>query len=77
MSKRPKKRIYHIILVSNGKQIKTLYNCASEMLINKKFDELIENNKKIKFPVRYINIGKLVDAHYEIYIIKRNDNDKK
>jgi hypothetical protein len=77
MSKRPKKRIYHIILVSNGKQIKTMYNCASEMLINKKFDELIKDNKKVRFPVRYINIGKLVDAHYEIFIIKRNDNDKK
>ena len=47
MSKRPKKRIYHIILVSNGKQIKTLYNCASEILINKKFDELIMNNDRI------------------------------
>ena len=77
MSKRPKKNIYHIILTSNGKQIKTLYNCASEMLVNKKFDELVSKNKEIRFPVRYINIGKLVDAKYEIFIIKRNDNDKK
>lgn len=77
MSKRPKKNIYHIILTSNGKQIKTLYNCASEMLVNKKFDELVSKNKEIRFPVRYINIGKLVDAKYEIFIIKRNDDDKK
>ncbi len=77
MSKRPRKNIYHIIETSNGKQIKTLYNCASERLVNKKFDELIEENKQVRFPVRYINIGKLVDAHYEIFIIKRNDNDNK
>jgi len=77
MSKRPKKNIYHIILTSNGKQIKTLYNCASEMLVNKKFDELVSENKEIRFPVRYINIGKLVDAKYEIFIIKRNDDDKR
>ncbi len=74
---RPKKNIYHIILTSNGKMIKTLYNCASEKLVNKKFDELINENKKIRFPVRYINIGKLINANYEIFIIKRNDNDNK
>lgn len=77
MSKRPKRNIYHIILTSNGKQIKTLYNCASEMLVNKKFDDLIEENKAVRFPVRFINIGKLVDANYEIYIIRRNDDDTK
>ena len=77
MSKRPKKNIYHIILTSNGKQIKTLYNCASEMLVNKKFDDLIEENKAVRFPVRFINIGKLVYANYEIYIIRRNDDDTK
>jgi hypothetical protein len=74
---RPKKRIYHIIITSNGKMLKTLYNCASEMLVNKKFEELVEENKKVRFPVRYINIGKLVDANYEIYIIRRNDSDTK
>ena len=77
MSKRPKKNIFHIIITSNGKQIKDLYNCASERLVNKKFDELVEENKKIRFPVRYINIGKLVEANYELYIIKRNDNEER
>ena len=74
---RPKKRIYHIIITSNGKMLKTLYNCASETLVNKKFEELVEENKKVRFPVRYINIGKLVDANYEIYIIRRNDSNTK
>jgi hypothetical protein len=77
MSKRPRKNIYSIILASNGKQIKDLYNCASEYTVNKKFEELIEDNKNVRFPVRYINIGKLVDANYELFIIKRNDDDKK
>lgn len=77
MSKRPIRNVYHIILTSNGKQIKNIYNCASERLVNKKFDELINENKNVRFPVRYINIGKLVDAHYELFIIKRNDGDKK
>ena len=75
--KKPKKNIFQIILTSNGKMIKSLYNCASEKLVNKKFNDLIEENKKIKFPVRYINIGKLVEANYELYIIKRNDDKTK
>lgn len=50
MSKRLKRNIYHVILTSNGKQIKTLYNCASEKLVNKKFDELIKENKNVRFP---------------------------
>jgi hypothetical protein len=57
--------------------IKTLYNCASEMLVNKKFEELVEENKNVRFPVRYINIGKLVSANYELYIIRRNDDKTK
>ena len=77
MSRRPKKNIFQIILASNGKAIKTIYNCASEKLVNKKFEELINENKNIKFPVRYINIGKLVNANYELYIIRRNDDKTK
>ena len=64
MSKIPKKNVFQVILTSNGKRIKTLYSCASEMLVNKKFKELVQENKEIRFPVRYINIGKLVDANY-------------
>ena len=77
MSKRPRKNVFQVILTSNGKRIKTIYSCASEMLVNKKFKELVQENKAIRFPVRYINIGKLVDANYELYIIKRNDNEER
>jgi len=73
----PKKNIFQIILTSNGKMIKSLYNCASEKLVNKKFEELVKENENIRFPVKFINIGKLVDANYELYIIQRNDENKK
>lgn len=77
MPKRPLRNVFQIILTNNGKMLKTIYNCASETLVNKKFKGLIEENKKVRFPVRYVNIGKLVDAHYELYIIRRNDGDTK
>ena len=75
MSRRPKSNIYHLILTSRGKQIKNIYNCKSERLANEKFNALIEESKNVRFPVRYINIGKLVEAKYELFIIKRNDDD--
>ena len=77
MAKNPKKNIYHIILASNGKRIKTLYTYQSEKLANERFSELINKNKDVKFPVRYINIGKLVDANYELFIIKYDNNAPK
>lgn len=77
MHKLPKKNIYNVILTSNGKRIKTLCAVSSEKTAYKKFKELIEENKNVSFPVRYINIGKLVDAHYELFIIKKNEDDNK
>lgn len=77
MHKLPKKNIYNVILTSNGKRIKTLCTVSSEKTAYKKFKELIEENKKVSFPVRYINIGKLVNAHYELFIIKKNEDDNK
>lgn len=77
MSKRPKKNIYQIILCNNGKRIKTLYSVQSERLVNEKFNQYIKEANNVKFPIRYVNIGKLIEAHYELYIIKRNDDDPK
>lgn len=73
----PKKNKFQIILTSNGKRIKTLYSCKSEETINDKFRELVHDNKKVKFPVRYINTGKLEPAHYEIFIIEYNEGAHK
>lgn len=77
MSRRPKRNVFQIVEASNGKVIRTVYSCASEELVNKRFKELIEENDKIRFPVRYINVGKLIEAKYELFIIKRNDDDSK
>ena len=77
MSRRPKKKIFHIILTSNGKQLKTLYNVESEILVNEKFKQLVEESKNVEFPVRYLNCNAIIDANYELYIIRRNDNNKK
>lgn len=70
MQKKRKKKIYHIITTSRGKQLRDIYQTSSEYDVNTKFGEFLESNKEVIFPVKYINIGKMVPAEYEYVIIK-------
>ena len=69
------RRKYHIIITSRGKQLHDIYSTYSEQLVNKKFSELLEESKKVLFPVQYLNMNKegIVDADYELVIIKKKE----
>lgn len=75
MTKKPKKNIYHIILVNHGKQLSDLYFAHSEKLVNTRFKKLLDENKeKVAFPVRFNNFQhKMVESDYELIIIKYKD----
>lgn len=73
MARIPKRNIWKIVLTSRGKVIKYLYYAASEEVIYDKFKIEKKKSDSVRFPVRYINIGKLVEADYEIYLIKKNE----
>lgn len=77
MTNVPKYNIYHIILVNHGKQLKDLYFTNSEAKVNKKFTEMLKENEKVKFPIKYNNEKTvIVEAEYELVIIKaRQPND--
>ena len=69
-----KKYIYHIIITSNGREIKDIYHSAKEASAYNKFNALVKKNSEtVVFPVRYINNNGLKDANYEIVIIKSKD----
>lgn len=69
-----KKYIYHIIITSNGREIKDIYHSAKETSVYNKFNALAKKNSEtVVFPVRYINNNGLKDANYEIVIIKSKD----
>ena len=55
MARKPKKLFYHIILTNHGKQLRDLYFTHSEALVNKRFNAMLKENKKIVFPMRYNN----------------------
>ena len=71
MARRNKKRIYSIIFINHGKQLKTLYSEETEEKIYKRFGKLLKENKKIIFPMRYNNEKHvMVESEHEIAIIK-------
>lgn len=69
------KHPYQIILISNNKQIEYMGAYANIDSATQAFYNLqLENKSNIKFPVKFINIGrKIQDAKYEIAIIKYKD----
>ena len=77
MARRPKKRIFQIILTSRGKMLRTICTAETEKNIYKRFESLLEENKSVVFPIRHLNCEKIVPAQYELYIIKRKDKADK
>lgn len=68
-----RKKPFSIILTSCGKQKECLKTFRSEKDAYDYFYTLITDNKKIRFPVKYINNNGLKEAKYELYILKRDD----
>lgn len=72
------KNKYQIYIISKGKQYEYKGSYTTEEKANKAFYQILEENKKIIFPVMYINTTKIEEAKYELIILKRkeeNDNN--
>lgn len=83
IKKEPKKRVYckhsyQIVLLNNNKQIDFISSFPSELKANKAFIKLLDENKKVIFP-KLVNNGnekKLIDAKYELAIIKKREENE-
>lgn len=74
MARRPKKNLYHIILVNHDKMKEDLFWTDSEATVNKEFKSMVEENKSVIFPVRFNNNKtEIIESSYEIMIIKARD----
>ena len=74
MARRNKKKIYSIILVNHGKQLRTICSETTEVKIYNRFKKLLDENKKVTFPMRYNNCQHvMIEAEYELVIIKVRD----
>ena len=74
MARRNKKKIYSIILINHGKQLHTICSETTETKIYNRFKKLLDENKKVTFPMRYNNHQHvMIEAEYELVIIKVRD----
>ena len=74
MARRPKKNLYHIILVNHDKMKEDLFWTDSVATVNKEFKKMVEENKSVIFPVRFNNNKtEIIESSYEIMIIKARD----
>ena len=75
MACKPKKNLYHIILVNHGKQLRDLFFTPSESKVNKEFTKMLNENKKVVFPMMWNNEKHvMVEAEYELVIIKGKEH---
>lgn len=73
-----RKQPYSIILTSRSKQKECIKTFRTEEEAYQYFSNLLESNKKVIFPIKYLNYKGIVDAKYELYILKRiNEYDVK
>lgn len=71
---RNKVKIYSIIFANHGKMKNTICSEKTENEIYKRFNNLLKENKKIVFPVRYNNLEHVMKpSEYEIIILKCRD----
>lgn len=74
MARRPKKNLYHIILVNHDKMKEDLFWTDSEATVNKEFKSMVEENKSVIFPIKFNNNKtEIIESSYEIMIIKARD----
>jgi hypothetical protein len=74
MGNKSLKRIYHILLINHGKQLEDLYSGHSEELAYKRFNRMLEDNKKVVFPMRWNNHEHVMkECEYELVMIKKKD----
>jgi hypothetical protein len=61
---------YRVILISNGKYKKTLHRSKTKETCFLRYHKLIDENKSIKFPKKFINTTKIKPVKHEICVIK-------
>lgn len=62
--------IYRVILTANGKYKKTLHSSRTPETTFMHYHALIDENKNIKFPKKYLNSSKIKSVKYNICVTK-------
>jgi hypothetical protein len=69
--------IYRVVLLKNGEYKKTLYRCETRDGAFKKFNLMVDENKTVKFPKKYVNSHKIEKVRYKICVTKPTESTDK
>jgi hypothetical protein len=62
--------MYRVVLIKNGNYAKTLHRCETRSTSFINYRRLIEENKSVIFPKRFVNYGKIKPIKYSIAVVK-------
>lgn len=62
--------VYRVIITKNGKYKKTLHRSKTRQTAFTNYWELIDENRKVMFPKKYINTKKIRAVEYKICVVK-------
>jgi hypothetical protein len=68
------KNNYKVITISRGKQKEFIGSYNNVKTARKKFNEKVNENKNVSFPIKYINKNAIVDANMEILLLKKKES---
>lgn len=66
-----KKADYQIIILKNNERLYTVSNHYTQESAIRKYNKMLEENKEIVFPIKFLNVEKIESVKYHIAIIKR------
>lgn len=62
--------MYRVIIIKNGEYQKTLHKSKTRQTAFTNYWKLIDENKKVMFPKKYVNTKKIKPIEYKICVIK-------
>jgi alpha-amylase/alpha-mannosidase (GH57 family) len=69
--------LYRVVLLSNGKYKKTIHKARTLETVFSHYHRLIDENKKVLFPKRFVNSNKIIPVKYQIAVTKPTEDDDK
>jgi hypothetical protein len=65
---------YRVVLLCNGEYKKTLHRARTLETVFTRYYHLIDENKKILYPKRFVNSNKIIPVKYEIAVTKPTED---
>ncbi len=69
------KEVYQVIITHNNKQVELLGTYQTEESANKLFNNILQENRLIDFPVQFVSSKYIEEARYEVVIIRKRVNE--